>query len=323
MRLFHFFPGLVLAFAFAAPGIAAASSVATRLVEAGIRFEHAEGVNRDFDRAHELYCAAARDENADAMARLGWMYANGRGRPRDDVMAASLFRAAAARGHEGAGRLAQVITATGERLPDCLIARPGVVHAPELVGPPATAAALARPSEPTPSIDSPVQLPTVAASPDRLQLARLVVHLARDYRLDPRLVFAIMRAESNFDPAARSPKGALGLMQLIPDTAERFAVADALDPLQNLRGGMSYLRWLLAYFRGDVVLTLAAYNAGEGAVDRFQGVPPFAETLAYVQRIRALYPHDRHPYDPRLVGASRFLQASPQAGRPLPAVRTF
>jgi hypothetical protein len=113
-----------------------------------------------------------------------------------------------------------------------------------------------------------------------------------------------MRAESNFNPLARSHRNAQGLMQLIPETAERFAVADAFDPIQNVRGGVRYLRWLLSYFRGDVVLTLAAYNAGEGAVDRFRGVPPYAETMAYVARIRALYPHDRHPYDARVVGAS-------------------
>jgi hypothetical protein len=89
----------------------------------------------------------------------------------------------------------------------------------------------------------------------------------------------------------------MGLMQLIPETAEWFSVKNILDPIENIRGGMAYLRWLLSYFRGDVTLTLAAYNAGEGAVDKYGGVPPFTETLAYVQKIRALYPFDRHPYD--------------------------
>jgi len=80
-------------------------------------------------------------------------------------------------------------------------------------------------------------------------------------------------------------------MQIIPETAERFGVTDIMDPVQNIRGGMAYLRWLLNYYRGDVSLVLAAYNAGEGAVDRYNGVPPYAETLAYVQRIRAAYRH--------------------------------
>jgi membrane-bound lytic murein transglycosylase MltF len=106
-------------------------------------------------------------------------------------------------------------------------------------------------------------------------------------------------------------------MQLIPETAERFSVADILDPAQNIRGGVRYLRWLLAYFRGDVDLALAAYNAGEGTVDRFGGIPPYQETMAYVNRIRALYPHDRHPFDPQAaVRASPVVPAALPAGRP-------
>ena len=129
----------------------------------------------------------------------------------------------------------------------------------------------------------------------------MVLEEARTLRIDPRLVLAVMRVESGFDPLARSPKNAQGLMQLIPETAQRFNVADAFDPQQNVRGGMTYLRWLLAYYRGEVALAVAAYNAGEGAVDRFRGVPPYPETLAYVQRIRALYPFDRHPFESRLL----------------------
>jgi soluble lytic murein transglycosylase-like protein len=110
---------------------------------------------------------------------------------------------------------------------------------------------------------------------------------------------AVMRAESNFDPLARSSKGAQGLMQLIPETAERFAVKDITDPLENIRGGMAYLKWLLSFFRGDVVLSLAAYNAGEKTIEKFGGVPPYTETMAYVQRIRSAYPVDFHPYDER------------------------
>jgi hypothetical protein len=85
--------------------------------------------------------------------------------------------------------------------------------------------------------------------------------------------------------AARSHKNAQGLMQLIPATARRFGVKDVWDPEQNLRGGMSYLRWLLDHFEGDVKLALAGYNAGEEAVRRYRGIPPYAETRAYVERI--------------------------------------
>jgi len=108
---------------------------------------------------------------------------------------------------------------------------------------------------------------------------------------------AIIRAESKFNPNARSPKNAQGLMQLIPETSARFNVKKPYDLVQNVRGGLAYLRWLLAYFRGNVALVAAAYNAGEGAVERFGGIPPFAETRAYVQRIKRYYARERHPYD--------------------------
>jgi soluble lytic murein transglycosylase-like protein len=109
--------------------------------------------------------------------------------------------------------------------------------------------------------------------------------LAPRYRLDPNLVLAVVEVESNFNPKAVSPKNAQGLMQLIPATAERFGVRDVWDPEQNLHGGMAYLRWLLDYFKGDVKLALAGYNAGEKAVERHGGIPPYAETQAYVQKI--------------------------------------
>jgi soluble lytic murein transglycosylase-like protein len=116
-------------------------------------------------------------------------------------------------------------------------------------------------------------------------VATLVRRLAPAYRLNPNLVLAVIEVESNFDPQARSPKNAQGLMQLIPETAERFGVRDVWDAEQNIRGGMAYLRWLNRHFDGDLELVLAAYNAGEGAVKRYGGIPPYAETQNYVQRI--------------------------------------
>jgi hypothetical protein len=275
---------------------------ARELVDSAIRYEHAEGMTRDYAKAQALYCAAARLDSPDALLRMGWMYANGRGLARDDSIANTLFRRAAAAGSEMGARLAQLIHGDGEKLPDCL-------RAPAQVAPDAEARADAGP---TPVVDQPAEFRAAPASTDRRKLVQTVVAMAREFRLDPRLVFAVMRAESNFDPLARSPKNAQGLMQLIPETAERFAVRDVLDPVENLRGGMSYLRWLLSYFRGDVVLALAGYNAGEGAVDRYRGVPPYGETLAYVQRIRALYPRDSHPYDARVVGPSPWMQERPK-----------
>jgi soluble lytic murein transglycosylase-like protein len=90
-------------------------------------------------------------------------------------------------------------------------------------------------------------------------------------------------------------------MQLIPATARRFGVDDPLEPLQNLRGGMAYLRWLIARFEGDLRLALAGYNAGEGVVQRYGGIPPYAETRAYVRKILRRYGSDRHPLPPTRV----------------------
>ncbi len=120
-------------------------------------------------------------------------------------------------------------------------------------------------------------------------LAQEVHRLAPSYNLDPALVAAVILAESRFATDAVSPKNAMGLMQLTPETQLRFGVGDPFDAEQNLRGGMSYLRFLLDRYRGDLVLSLAAYNAGEAAVDQYHGVPPFAETQAYVAEVRKYY----------------------------------
>jgi soluble lytic murein transglycosylase-like protein len=97
-------------------------------------------------------------------------------------------------------------------------------------------------------------------------------------------------------------------MQLMPDTATRFGVRNSRDPAQNLRGGMAYLRWLMAYFEGDVSLVAAAYNAGERAVERYMGVPPYAETRLYVLKIRAgIGGQYTHPYDPAVTKPSELL----------------
>jgi len=119
---------------------------------------------------------------------------------------------------------------------------------------------------------------------------QLIGRTARSLAVDPKLVDAVVRVESGYDTHARSPKGALGLMQLVPATAARFGVQNPFDPAENIRGGVSYLGQLLRLFNGDVPLTLAAYNAGEGAVLRHQGVPPFEETENYVRKVTAAYP---------------------------------
>lgn len=118
----------------------------------------------------------------------------------------------------------------------------------------------------------------------------LLRRVADDARIDIALLEAVVHQESAFDPNAVSRAGAVGLMQLMPATARRFGVRDRFDPEQNLRGGARYLAWLLDHFNQDLDLALAAYNAGEGSVQRHGNrVPPFAETEAYVRAVRRYY----------------------------------
>jgi len=109
--------------------------------------------------------------------------------------------------------------------------------------------------------------------------------ISRQYGVDPNLVEAIVQAESAFNRAAVSPKGAAGLMQLMPMTAGALGVLDRFEPQENIRGGIRHLRYLLDRYHGSVALAVAAYNAGEGAVDAHRGIPPYPETQQYVQRV--------------------------------------
>ncbi len=138
------------------------------------------------------------------------------------------------------------------------------------------------------------------ASPDNREILRgramtsgeldsIIQEAARRHDVDPNLVRALIKVESNFDAHAVSRKGAIGLMQLMPSTARTLNVSNPFDPQQNVDGGVRHLKRLLQDFNGDVKLSLAAYNAGAGAVTRSNGVPPYAETRAYVKRITALY----------------------------------
>jgi soluble lytic murein transglycosylase-like protein len=256
-----------------------------------LAYEHGEGLPQDALVAAAIYCDAARTGNAEGAFRLGWMYANGRGVARDDGTAAALFDLAAQQGHAYAKSTRARLGGALGLLPDCM-----------------------RPPEPPPIVQAAERDSTedIAQGPDpfdnlppnKQKIADLVERLAPRYGVEPRLALAVIAVESNFDAMARSVKDARGLMQLIPQTAARFNVKNSFDPLDNVRGGLSYLRWLLAYYRGEVRLAAAAYNAGEGAVDRYGGVPPFAETREYVRRVLGLFRRDRHPYDPRFAEPS-------------------
>ncbi len=114
---------------------------------------------------------------------------------------------------------------------------------------------------------------------------KLIVEAAKKFDVDAALVSAVIKAESDFNARELSDKGARGLMQLMPSTAERFGVSDSYDPVANIYGGVRYLRWLLQTFNGNADLAVAAYNAGEGNVWKYNGVPPFRETINYINRI--------------------------------------
>jgi soluble lytic murein transglycosylase-like protein len=263
---------------FAALEAAAARGDAKAQTELAVNYENAEGVSRDLQKANRLYCRAAKQGYAEAQFKLGWVYANGRGVERDDGVAAALFRMAADQGHEHAAKLLDYVRGRPDtQLPSCLLPDPPLALA---------------------SGDS------RAAARNRREIERLVRWLAPRYAVDPQLVLAVISVESAFDPTAVSPKKAQGLMQLIPETAERFGVRKVLNPVENVKGGLAYLRWLLAFFQGDVPLVLAAYNAGERAVEKYRGIPPYAETRTYVKKITGIYKKATHPYESGIVDPS-------------------
>ena len=140
------------------------------------------------------------------------------------------------------------------------------------------------------------------------ELIALVDEISRAQGVDTYLARAIIQTESAFNYKARSRAGALGLMQLMPSTAERFGVLDPFDPRQNIQGGVKYLKWLHDYYQGDLTKVVAAYNAGEGAVNRHHGIPPYRETRAYVPKVLDLYRRKAVQPDPKLAGSMALLQ---------------
>ena len=221
-------------------------------------------------------CELAEQGDADAAFRMARRYLFGKGVRKDRRLGTAWLRAAASRGHPEARRLVNYVPGRMGRIrPWC---RPGAGPLREVGPPPA-------------------------------EVVSLVNSIASRYGVDPALVLAVIQAESAFRTDAVSPKDAAGLMQLIPDTADRFGVGNVFDPKENITGGVKYLRWLLAYFQGDVTLALAGYNAGEGAVDRYKGVPPYEETRNYVRIIRRNYDALRHPFDRSVAEPSPALPA--------------
>ncbi|MEE9330794.1 MAG: transglycosylase SLT domain-containing protein [Methylophilaceae bacterium] len=243
-------------------------------------------------KAAKLYCEASRYGSAEGLYRLGMFYAFGRGVPKNRDYAANLFGLASMHGHFEAQKMLETIELRNDATPACVLKNIAPEKAPFYH--------YASDFKNSPSIEVYIKkLP---------KTKRWVVDLAGTisewYNVDAKLVLSIIMAESNFKVAAKSNKDAHGLMQLIPATAERFNVKNAYNASQNIKGGVAYLRWLLSYYRGSVPLAVAAYNAGEGAVDRHKGIPPYKETRAYVKKVLGLYQSTQHSFDANITKAS-------------------
>jgi hypothetical protein len=237
------------------------------------------------------YCEASRLGSIEAQYRLGMLFRFGKGVTENQTFAAALFSLASSQGHPEALNMLDTVNLTSSQLPPCVTSeilpeRPVVIT----LNNQGDASGIDR---------------HLTALPDAKRwIIDLVETIAAKYEVDPKLVLAIIAVESNFNVKAQSPKNAMGLMQLIPDTADRFNIKNAFDAAQNIKGGIRYLRWLLSYYQGNVALAAAAYNSGEKAVDRYRGIPPYPETKNYVKRVLNLYRLQSHPYDERLTKPS-------------------
>lgn len=209
-------------------------------------------------QAAVAYCEASRLGSAEGQYRLGMLYAFGRGVPEDRALAASLFSLASSQGHFEAQNMLETIQISTTQLPQCVLADVSPEKAFTRAG--------------AGNIDRHIE----SLAERKRWVVKLVDTLSGWYQVDPKLVLSIITVESNFENKAKSPKAAMGLMQLIPDTADRFNVRNA-------------------------------YNAGEGAVNRHKGVPPYAETRQYVKRVMQLYQRPTHPFDEKITDPSPML----------------
>lgn len=231
-------------------------------LEQGLAAEMGVGLRRNAWLAIRLYCDAATTGSAEGFFRIGRILARGPLHLRNPALANAYLAQAVQLGHHGATDFFDETVPFAPLEDDCSKLEPGTA-----IG----------------AFDVDAYLSGL--SPARRRIAELIRRHAARYGVEVRIALAIALAESNLNPDAVSPKNAQGVMQLIPDTQARFGVTRPFDPESNIRGGLAYLKWLKARFAGDWALIAAAYNAGEGAVERHGGIPPYRETESYVRRV--------------------------------------
>ncbi len=223
----------------------------------------------NLQKAIALYCIAASTGNPEGYFRIGRLLATGPASVRSAKMANSYLAMAMRLGNQQASRYYNPRVGNAPMGDQCGVSMRG-----------GQGSYFALPSTPFN-----VEAYLARQSPGKQKLATMLRHAAKRHQVDVRLVLAIAIAESNLESRAVSAKNAQGVMQLIPETQQRFGVTQPFDPAQNIKGGVSYLKWLDRRFDGDWVLISAAYNAGEKAVERYGGIPPYDETREYVKRV--------------------------------------
>jgi hypothetical protein len=235
---------------------------ATAALEQGLAAEMGVGLRRNARLAVRLYCDAAITGSAEGFFRIGRIFASGPVHLRNPALANAYLAQAVQMGHHGAIDYFDETVPFAPLEEDCSKLELGAVTEPF-------------------DLDGYLS----GLSPAKRRIAELIRRHAASYGIDVRIALAIALAESNLNAEAVSPKNAQGVMQLIPGTQARFGVTRPFDPESNIKGGLAYLKWLKARFDGDWELIAAAYNAGEGVVEKHGGIPPYRETQGYVKRV--------------------------------------